>query len=87
MREDLSLFCDRDLLVALLTQYIDNAGKYATAGTIITIEAVEHTKEVVFSVHSVGPVIPVSIAIESSTVISVVQFPPTRCRARGSGFL
>ncbi|MGB0122307.1 MAG: ATP-binding protein, partial [Silvibacterium sp.] len=58
VREDLSLCCDRDLLVALLTQYIDNAGKYATAGTIITIEAAEHTKEVVFSVHSVGPVIP-----------------------------
>ena len=57
-RDDLSLLCDRGLIVALLTQYVDNAAKYSNAGTIITIRAAEHATEVIFSVHSYGPVIP-----------------------------
>lgn len=58
--EELSLRCDRSLLVALLTQYVDNAGKYGDAGSQVTIGVVEHAAEVVFSVHNVGPAIPVS---------------------------
>jgi two-component system sensor histidine kinase KdpD len=57
-RDDLSLHCDRGLIVALLTQYVDNAAKYSDAGTTITIRAAEHATEVMFSVHSYGPVIP-----------------------------
>lgn len=57
-RDDLSICCDRNLLVALLTQYVDNAAKYGVAGTTITIEAAEYAAEVIFSVHSVGPLIP-----------------------------
>jgi two-component system sensor histidine kinase KdpD len=57
-RDDLSLCCDRGLLVVLLTQYVDNAAKYGIAGTEVTIEAAEHAAEVIFSVHSFGPVIP-----------------------------
>jgi two-component system, OmpR family, sensor histidine kinase KdpD len=56
--EDLSILCDRSLLVALLTQYVDNAAKYGTAGTTVTIQASEHAAEVIFTVHSFGPVIP-----------------------------
>ena len=59
-RDDLSICCDRNLLVALLTQYVDNAAKYGVAGTTVTIEATEHPDEVIFSVHSFGPAIPVS---------------------------
>lgn len=59
-REDLSIMCDRSLLVALLTQYVDNAAKYGTPGTSITIGAAEYATEVVFSVHGLGPVIPPS---------------------------
>lgn len=59
-REDLSIVCDRSLLVALLTQYVDNAAKYGMAGSTMTIEAREGDGEVVFSVHSIGPVIPVT---------------------------
>ena len=55
--EDLSLRCDRSLLVAMLTQYVDNAGKYGDTGSQITIQAVEHAAEVVFSVHNTGPTI------------------------------
>ena len=58
--EDLVLCCDRQLMVMLLTQYIDNACKYSIFGTTITIRA-EHAKtEVIFSVHSFGPVIPMA---------------------------
>jgi two-component system sensor histidine kinase KdpD len=57
-QDDLSICCDRSLLVALLTQYVDNAAKYGIAGTVVTIRASEHAAEVIFSVHSIGPVIP-----------------------------
>jgi len=46
------------LMVMLLTQYIDNACKYSIFGTAVTIRAVQAHKEVVFSVHSFGSVIP-----------------------------
>ena len=55
--EDLSLRCDRSLLVAMLTQYVDNAGKYGDTGSQVTIGAAEHAAEVVFSVHNIGPTI------------------------------
>jgi two-component system sensor histidine kinase KdpD len=58
--EDLSIRCDRSLLVALMTQYVDNAAKYGLAGTTVTIQASEHAAEVIFTVHSFGPSIPAS---------------------------
>jgi two-component system, OmpR family, sensor histidine kinase KdpD len=56
--DDLVLDCDRQLMVMLLTQYIDNACKYSIYGTNITIRIVHDKAEVIFSVHSFGPVIP-----------------------------
>jgi two-component system sensor histidine kinase KdpD len=56
----LILPCDRQLMVMLLTQYIDNACKYSIYGTTITIRAVKARGEIIFSVHSYGPVIPVA---------------------------
>jgi two-component system sensor histidine kinase KdpD len=58
--ENLVLNCDHQLMVMLLTQYIDNACKYSIFGTAVTIRAVQLHAEVVFSVHSYGPVIPLS---------------------------
>jgi two-component system sensor histidine kinase KdpD len=58
--EGLILCCDRQLMVMLLAQYIDNACKYSIFGTTITIRATQAHKEVVFSVHSFGPVIPMA---------------------------
>jgi two-component system sensor histidine kinase KdpD len=58
--EGLILTCDRQLMVMLLTQYIDNACKYSIFGTTITIGALQSKAEVIFSVHSFGPVIPMS---------------------------
>lgn len=59
-REELSIDCDRSLLVALLTQYVENAGKYANSGTTITIQAVRQAGDIVLSVNSIGPVIPIA---------------------------
>jgi two-component system sensor histidine kinase KdpD len=56
--EDLSIRCDRSLLVALLTQYVDNAAKYGVAGSTVTVQVVEQPSQVIFSVHSLGPAIP-----------------------------
>jgi len=58
--EELVLRCDRELLVMLLTQYIDNACKYSHFGSTITIRAQVDAAEVIFSVHSYGPVIPMT---------------------------
>jgi two-component system sensor histidine kinase KdpD len=58
--EELVLCCDRQLMVMLLTQYIDNACKYSIFGTTVTIRVVNENKEAIFSVHSFGPVIPMA---------------------------
>jgi two-component system, OmpR family, sensor histidine kinase KdpD len=58
--EGLMLCCDRQLISMLLTQYIDNACKYSIFGTSVTIRAVQNKADVIFSVHSFGPVIPMA---------------------------
>jgi two-component system sensor histidine kinase KdpD len=58
--ENLVMACDRGLMIMLLTQYIDNACKYSILGTAITIRVMATKTEVLFSVHSFGPVIPVA---------------------------
>jgi two-component system sensor histidine kinase KdpD len=44
----------------LLTQYVDNACKYSIFGTTITIRARRENAEIIFSVHSYGPEIPMT---------------------------
>ena len=58
--DDLVLACDRQLMVMLLTQYIDNACKYSIFGTTITIRAERLRAEIIFSVRSFGSVIPMA---------------------------
>jgi two-component system sensor histidine kinase KdpD len=58
--DDLVLCCDRQLMVMLLTQYIDNACKYSIFGTPITIRATQARAEIIFSVHGFGPVVPIA---------------------------
>jgi two-component system sensor histidine kinase KdpD len=58
--ESLELCCDRRLISMLLTQYLDNACKYSNAGSTITVHAEKTGNEVIFSVHSFGPVIPLA---------------------------
>jgi two-component system sensor histidine kinase KdpD len=56
--EGLELCCDRQLMTALLTQYIDNACKYSIYGTTISIGVARAHAETIFSVHSLGTEIP-----------------------------
>lgn len=58
--EDMVLNCDRRLIITLLSQYLDNACKYSIYGTDITIRAVHAKGEVIFSVNSYGPIIPMA---------------------------
>ncbi|MGD0732306.1 MAG: ATP-binding protein [Terracidiphilus sp.] len=58
--ENMVIACDRQLMVMLLTQYIDNACKYSIFGTTITIRVVHSQAEAIFSVHSFGPMIPMA---------------------------
>jgi two-component system sensor histidine kinase KdpD len=55
--DSLVLRCDRQLILLLLSQYLDNACKYADPRTSITIRAVDKGSKVIFSVHNIGPVI------------------------------
>jgi len=48
---------DRELLAMILTQYIDNARKYSTAGTPIEIAARASHSEILISVHNFGSAI------------------------------
>jgi two-component system sensor histidine kinase KdpD len=58
--ENLEICCDRQLMIMLLTQYIDNACKYSIFGTTITIRVLVANGEALFSIHSYGPVIPMA---------------------------
>ena len=58
--DDLVICCDRQLMIMLLTQYIDNACKYSIFGTTITIRVAHNNAEAIFSVNSYGPVIPMA---------------------------
>jgi two-component system, OmpR family, sensor histidine kinase KdpD len=58
--DDIAMRGDRSLVTALLTQYVDNASKYAHAGTKIMIEGVEKSNALILSVRSIGPAIPPS---------------------------
>lgn len=57
--EDLTIYGDRSLLRAMLTQFVDNAGKYGSLGTTVTISATRQPGAVLLSVHNFGP--PISI--------------------------
>ncbi len=58
--EDIALVCDRSLMNALLAQYLDNAAKYSDFDSLVTIEVKQDGGSVLFSVHNVGPMIPLS---------------------------
>jgi len=56
----LVLDCDRRVVGMLLAQYLDNACKYAEFDSTITVGAQTAGDEVLLSVHSFGPVIPMA---------------------------
>jgi two-component system sensor histidine kinase KdpD len=56
--DEMELCCDHELMSTLLTQYIDNACKYSIYGTAVSIRVARAKNEMIFSVNSHGPVIP-----------------------------
>lgn len=48
---------DRELLAAIVTQFVDNAAKYSTPGSSIKISAEESASDVLIAVHNQGPLI------------------------------
>jgi two-component system sensor histidine kinase KdpD len=56
----LALDCDRSLIGMLLAQYLDNACKYADFDSTVTVRVTRAVGEVLLSVHSFGPVIPMA---------------------------
>ena len=58
--DEMAMTCDRQLMVMLLKQYIDNACKKSIYGTTKTVRAERGKAETILSVHSFGPVIPMS---------------------------
>lgn len=57
-QDDLTIVGDRGLLHNMLTQFVDNAGKYAFSSSTVTIQTAVLNGEIVFSVHNLGPAIP-----------------------------
>jgi two-component system, OmpR family, sensor histidine kinase KdpD len=49
---------DRKILATALEQFIDNASKYSTPGSPISVTAEENLGEIVIAVHNEGPPIP-----------------------------
>ncbi len=49
---------DCELIAMGITQLVDNAAKYSTPGSVITITAAQEAQETLVSVHNHGPVIP-----------------------------
>lgn len=58
--DQMTLSCDRQLISSILTQYVENAGKYANMASPITVSAEQTLTETILSVHSFGPVIPIA---------------------------
>jgi two-component system sensor histidine kinase KdpD len=81
--DSLVICCDRRLMTMLLSQYIDNACKYSIYGTAITIRVVQVKSEVIFSVHSFGPVIP--MADRERIFDRYYRSPISTNRASGTG--
>jgi two-component system sensor histidine kinase KdpD len=58
--DHLVLSCDEQLVSSIVTQYVENACKYANMASPITVRVEQTLTEMIFSVHSFGPVIPLA---------------------------
>jgi two-component system sensor histidine kinase KdpD len=81
--DSLILCCDRQLITMLLTQYVDNACKYSDSGSAITVRVASDANEVLFSVHSFGPVI--SMADRERIFDRYYRASNSASRAAGTG--
>ena len=80
---DLEVNGDRKILVTALEQFVDNALRYSTPGSPITVSAEENLGEIIIAVHNVGP--PIRPADRERIFERFYRAEETRHRASGTG--
>jgi two-component system sensor histidine kinase KdpD len=79
----LEVYGDRKVLSTALEQFIDNASKYSTPGSPISITAEEDLGEIVMAVHNEGP--PIQPADRERIFDRFYRTEESRHRAAGTG--
>ena len=79
----LEVYGDRKVLSTALEQFIDNASKYSTPGSPISISAEENLGEIVIDVHNEGP--PIQAADKERIFERFYRAAESRHRAAGTG--
>jgi two-component system sensor histidine kinase KdpD len=79
----LEVFGDREILATALGQFVDNASRYSTPGTPISVTAGEELGEIVFAVHNEGP--PILPADRERIFERFYRARESRHRAPGTG--
>jgi len=79
----LDVYGDREILSAALEQFIDNASKYSTAGSPISVTARESLGEVIVAVHNEGP--PIRPADRERIFERFYRAEESRHKAPGTG--
>jgi len=74
---------DREILAAALEQFIDNASRYSTPGSPISVTAEENLGEVVIAIHNEGP--PIRPADRERIFERFYRAEESRHRASGTG--
>jgi two-component system sensor histidine kinase KdpD len=79
----LEVYGDREILTTALEQFIDNASRYSTPGSPISIKAEENLGEVVIAVHNEGP--PICPSDRERIFERFYRAEESRHRAPGTG--
>jgi len=80
---DLEVYGDREVLATALEQFIDNASRYSTPGTPISVGAEESLGEIVIAIHNEGP--PIRPADRDRIFERFYRAEETRHQASGTG--
>jgi two-component system sensor histidine kinase KdpD len=81
--KSLSTRGDRELLAAIVTQFVDNAAKYSHPGSSIEITAQESASEILIAVHNDGP--PIQPQDRERIFERYYRCPDTKHQAPGTG--
>jgi two-component system sensor histidine kinase KdpD len=80
---ELEVYGDREILATALEQFIDNALRYSTPGTPISVRAEQNLGEIVIAIHNEGP--PIRPADRDRIFERFYRAEETRHRAPGTG--
>ena len=79
----LEIYGDREILATALEQFIDNASRYSTPGSPISVSAEENLGETIIAVHNEGP--PIQPADRERIFERFYRAEESRHRAPGTG--